>query len=104
MEITMDANYDKLDKLHDFDYSNPLINPKNTSNINIVYRYTDANGKEQVERVNKLMPDGSELNLAKVLREMGLDFDDNLSDRSPNSWMNGFMENQRKLEELVNNQ
>jgi hypothetical protein len=35
---------------------------------------------------------------------MGLDFDDNLSDRSPNSWMNGFMENQRKLEELVNNQ
>lgn len=104
MEVRMNPRFNKLDKLYDFDYSNPLVNPENTSNIDIVYRYTDANDKEQVETINKLMPDGSELNLAKVLREMGLDFDDNLSDRSPNSWMNGFMENQRKLEELVNNQ
>jgi hypothetical protein len=104
MEVRMNPRFNKLDKLYDFDYSNPLIDAEKTSNIDIVYRYTDANGKEQVETINKLMPDGSELNLAKVLRDMGLDFDDNLSDRSPNSWMNGFMENQRKLEELVNNQ
>ena len=105
MEIRMNPRFNKSDKLYDFDYSNPIIDAEKTSNIDIVYRYTDANGKEQVETINKLMPDGkSELNLAKVLREMGLDFDDNLNDTSPNSWMNGFMENQRNLEKLVNNQ
>ena len=34
---------------------------------------------------------------------MGLDFDDNLNDTSPNGWMNSLMEYQRKLQELENN-
>lgn len=104
IEITMDSKYDKSDNMYDFDYSNPYINAEKTSNINILYRYKDANGVERVERVGKELGDNKELNLAKTIREMGLDFDDNLNDRSPNGWMNSFMENQRKLEELVNNQ
>jgi hypothetical protein len=104
IEITMDSKYDKSDNMYDFNYSDETLDSKKTSNINIVYKYKDVNGIERVERVGKELGDGRELNLAKTIREMGLDFDDNLNDRSPNSWMNGFMENQRKLEELVNNQ
>lgn len=104
IEITMDSKYDKSDNMYDFDYSNPYINAEKTSNINIVYRYKDANDIERTERVGKELGDNKELNLAKTIREMGLDFDDNLNDTSSNGWMNSFMENQRKLEELLNNQ
>lgn len=104
IEITMDSKYDKSDNMYDFDYSNPYINAEKTSNINILYRYKDANGIERVERVGKELGDNKELNLAKIIREMGLDFDDNLNDTSSNGWMNSFIEYQRKLEELLNNQ
>lgn len=104
IEITMDSKYDKSDNMYDFDYSNPIIDAKKTSNINILYRYKDANGVDRVERVGKELGDNKELNLAKTIREMGLDFDDNLNDTSSNGWMNSFIEYQRKLEELLNNQ
>ena len=103
IEITMDSKYDKSDNMYDFDYSNPYINAEKTSNINILYRYKDANGVERVERVGKELGDNKELNLAKTIREMGLDFDDNLNDTSPNGWMNSLIEYQRKLQELENN-
>jgi len=104
IEITMDSKYDKSDNMYDFNYSDETLDSKKTSNINIVYKYKDVNGIERVERVGKELGDDRELNLAKTIREMGLDFDDNLNDTSPNGWMNSFMEYQRKLQELENNQ
>jgi hypothetical protein len=105
MELKMNPRFNKDNKLHDFDYSNPYINAGNTSNFDIIYRYKDANGKPQVEKVNKLMQDGkSELNLAKLLRDIGMNLDNINNDMSPNSWMKDFIENQRKLQELENNQ
>ena len=103
IEITMDSKYDKSDNMYDFNYSDEILNAEKTSNINILYRYKDANGVERVERVGKELGDNKELNLAKTIREMGLDFDDNLNDTSPNGWMNSLIEYQRKLQELENN-
>jgi len=105
MEIKMNPRFNKDDKLYDFDYSKDLINAENTSNFDIIYRYKDTDGKPQVEKVNKLMSDGkSELNLVKLLRSIGMNLDTINNDTSPNSWMKDFIENQRKLQELENNQ